>query len=67
MTGWPGSSASLEPRPARGFEEEEVRTIIPDVSVEKIGDEYVVFLNDDGIPRLRVSPLYRRLSGQEGV
>ena len=58
---------SLEPRPARGFEEEEVRTIIPDVSVEKIGGEYVVFLNDDGIPRLRVSPLYRRLIGQEGV
>ncbi len=57
---------SLEPRPARGFEEEEVRTIIPDVSVEKIDDEYVVFLNDDGIPRLRVSSLYRRLVGQEG-
>lgn len=58
--------ASLEPRPARGFEEEEIRTIIPDVSVEKISDEYVVFLNDDGIPRLRVSSLYRRLAGREG-
>ncbi len=58
--------ASLEPRPARGFEEEEIRTIIPDVSVEKISDEYVVFLNDEGIPRLRVSSLYRRLAGQEG-
>ena len=58
--------ASLEPRPARGFEEEEIRTIIPDVSVEKIGDEYVVFLNDEGIPRLRVSSLYRRLTGQGG-
>jgi RNA polymerase sigma-54 factor len=58
--------ASLEPRPARGFEEEEIRTIIPDVSVEKITDEYVVFLNDEGIPRLRVSSLYRRLAGQEG-
>ena len=58
--------ASLEPRPARGFEEEEIRTIIPDVSVEKITEEYVVFLNDEGIPRLRVSSLYRRLAGQEG-
>ena len=58
--------ASLEPRPARGFEEEEIRTIIPDVSVEKITGEYVVFLNDEGIPRLRVSSLYRRLAGQEG-
>ena len=58
--------ATLEPRPARGFEEEEIRTIIPDVSIEKIGEEYVVYLNDDGIPRLRVSSLYRRLTGQGG-
>jgi len=58
--------ASLEPRPARGFEDEEVRTIIPDVSVEKIGDEYAVFLNDEGLPRLRVSSFYRRLANQTG-
>ncbi|MCZ6625793.1 MAG: RNA polymerase factor sigma-54 [Deltaproteobacteria bacterium] len=57
---------SLEPKPARGFEEEEIRTIIPDVSVEKVDDEYVVFLNDEGVPRLRVSSLYRRMVGQEG-
>ncbi|HEY2986472.1 MAG TPA: RNA polymerase factor sigma-54 [Candidatus Binatia bacterium] len=58
--------ASLEPRPARGFDDEEIRTIIPDVSVEKIGDEYVVFLNDEGLPRLRVSSFYRKLAGQQG-
>lgn len=58
--------ASLEPKPAQSFEEEEVRTIVPDVSVEKMGNEYVVLLNDDGIPRLRVNPLYRRLASQEG-
>ncbi len=58
--------SSLEPKPARGFEQEEVRTILPDVFVEKIGGEYVVFLNDDGVPRLRVSSLYRRMVGQEG-
>jgi RNA polymerase sigma-54 factor len=55
---------SLEPKPARGFDTEEVRTIIPDVSVEKIGDEYVIFLRDEGLPRLRVSTLYRRLAAQ---
>jgi RNA polymerase sigma-54 factor len=59
--------ASLEPKPARAFEGEEARAIIPDVSVEKIDGEYVVLLNDEGIPRLRVSSLYSRLSGQEGV
>ncbi|MGH9892995.1 MAG: RNA polymerase factor sigma-54, partial [bacterium] len=57
--------ASLEPKPARGFEEEEVHAIIPDVSVEKMGDEYVVLLQDEGIPRLRVSALYRRLAGDK--
>ena len=57
--------ASLEPKPARGFEEEEAHTIIPDVSVEKVGDEYVVLLQDEGMPRLRVSALYRRLAGNK--
>jgi RNA polymerase sigma-54 factor len=56
--------ASLEPKPARGYGQEEVRTLIPDVYVEKIGDEYVVFLNDEGVPRLRISSLYRRMAGQ---
>lgn len=59
--------ASLEPRPARSFDAEELQTIIPDVSVEKIGGEYLVFLNEEGIPRLRVSSLYRRLTDQEGA
>jgi RNA polymerase sigma-54 factor len=57
---------SLEPKPARGFEQDEMRTIIPDVSVEKIGGEWVVFLRDEGMPRLRVSSLYRRLASQSG-
>ena len=58
--------ASLEPKPSRGFEQEEVRTVLPDVFVEKIGNEYVIYLNDDGVPRLRVSSLYRRIAGQQG-
>jgi RNA polymerase sigma-54 factor len=58
--------ATLEPKPARGFGEDQVRTVIPDVTVRKIGDEYVVFLNDEGVPHLRISSLYRRLAGAEG-
>jgi len=58
--------ATLEPKPARGFGDEQVRTIIPDVTVQKIGDEYMVLLNDEGVPHLRVSALYHRLSGAEG-
>src|SRR6266496_3331848 len=59
--------ASLEPKPSRGFEQDEVRTMLPDVFVEKVGDEYLIYLNDDGVPRLRVSLLYRRMAGQEGA
>src|ERR1043166_8271590 len=58
--------ASLEPKPSRGFEQEEVRIVLPDVFVEKVGDDYVIYLNDDGVPRLRISSLYRRMVGQEG-
>jgi len=57
---------SLEPKPARGFESGDVLTIIPDVFVEKNGDDYMVILHDDGMPRLRVSALYRRLAGRKG-
>jgi len=59
--------ASLEPKPSRGYEQDEVRTVLPDVFVEKIGGEWVIYLNDDGVPRLRVSSLYRRMAGQEGA
>ncbi len=59
--------ASLEPKPSRGFEQDEVRTVLPDVFVEKIGGEWIIYLNDDGVPRLRVSSLYRRMAGQEGA
>ncbi len=55
--------ACLEPKPARNHDNAEIHTIIPDVMVQKIADEYVVLLNDDGVPPLRVSPLARRLAG----
>lgn len=57
---------ALEPKPARNFTEEEVRYVIPDVHVHKLGDEYVVTLNEEGLPRLRVSQSYRRLLAEGG-
>ncbi len=51
----------LEPRPARNFTEETPQYIEPDVFVVKEGDEWVVRLNDESLPRLRISPYYRRL------
>ena len=52
---------SLDPRPGRRFSSERPQYIEPDVAVVKVGDEYVIQLNDDGMPRLRVSRAYRRM------
>ncbi len=51
----------LEPKPGRRFGANDSRYIAPDVVVHKMGSEYVVVLNEDGIPRLRVNSLYRSL------
>src|SRR5499433_1716536 len=52
---------SLEPKPGRRFATSDQRYIAPDVSIHKVGDDYVVVLNEEGIPRLRVNALYRSL------
>jgi RNA polymerase sigma-54 factor len=51
--------AELEPRPGRNFISEEPRYITPDVEVIKVGDDYFVRANDDGLPRLKISSFYR--------
>src|SRR5256712_2373512 len=57
---------SLEPKPGRRFGGSDSRYIVPDVVVHKMGNEYVVVLNEDGIPRLRVNSLYRSLLRNSG-
>ncbi|HXT52606.1 MAG TPA: RNA polymerase factor sigma-54, partial [Thermoanaerobaculia bacterium] len=52
---------NLETRPGRKFGTERAHYVEPDVAVIKIGDEYIIQLNDDGLPRLRVSKAYRRM------
>jgi RNA polymerase sigma-54 factor len=56
----------LEPKPGRRFGGSDSRYITPDVVVHKMGNEYVVVLNEDGIPRLRVNSLYRSLLRNNG-
>ncbi len=50
---------NLEPCPGRQFSSEEIQYIVPDIYVYKVDDEYVVTLNDEGMPRLRISSFYR--------
>lgn len=51
----------LEPIPGRAFSGEMAQIVIPDVYVFKMGDKWVVSLNEDGIPKLRVSEAYNHL------
>ncbi len=57
----------LEPFPARNFSETEPQYVEPDVLVFKEGGEWVVRLNDEGLPRLRISPYYRKLLSDPSV
>lgn len=54
----------LEPRPGRGFGGDDPVYVTPDIYVYKVGDEFHVMLNEDGLPKLRVNSMYREvLSG----
>jgi RNA polymerase sigma-54 factor len=59
--------SGLDPRPGRPYSQEDVHYITPDIFVYKISDEYVVVLNDEGLPNLRISTFYRQaLAGGGG-
>ena len=50
---------NLEPRPGRQFTDEEPQYINPDVFVYKVEDEFIIWVNDDGMPRLHVNNFYK--------
>jgi RNA polymerase sigma-54 factor len=52
--------ASLEPKPGRFYNDEETIYISPDVYVYKMGDEFFIVLNEDGLPKLRISAFYKQ-------
>jgi len=52
---------ALEPKPGRKFTSSHIQYIVPDVFVHKMADGYRVVLNEDGIPKLRLNSMYRRL------
>ena len=58
--------SKMDPKPGAVYSEEKVQSIIPDVYVVKSGDEYKIVLNDDGLPRLRISNFYREIMGGIG-
>jgi len=55
---------TFEPKPGRAFSIKPPQYIQPDVFIFKVNDEYVIQLNDEGTPRLRVSNQYRKMMHQ---
>jgi len=51
----------LDPKPGSRFNPQPSQYVIPDVYITKVENEFVVGLNDEGLPHLRISPTYRRL------
>jgi len=59
---------TLDPKPGLRYNKTEPKLIEPDVAFVKQGDEYLVLMNDEDLPQLRVSPTYRKLLHRgEGV
>jgi RNA polymerase sigma-54 factor len=57
---------TLDPKPGLRYNVGETRLIEPDVAIIKQGDEYLVVMNDDDLPQLRLNPAYRKLLTREG-
>jgi RNA polymerase sigma-54 factor len=51
----------MEPTPGRQFVDTSSQYITPDIYVFKMGDEWVIVQNEDGLPKLRVSPYYEQM------
>ena len=58
---------TLEPRPGRLYNREQTRLIEPDVVFTKRGGEWVVSMNEEELPSLRLSSRYRRMLTSEGT
>ena len=50
--------SGLDPKPGHIFAHDDVQYISPDIFVYKVGDDYIVTLNDEGLPMLRINPYY---------
>ncbi len=56
---------TLDPRPSRNYSNERPHYITPDVYVIKVGDNYEIIVNEDGMPRLRINSFYRDILNEK--
>jgi RNA polymerase sigma-54 factor len=57
----------LKPRPGTEFAEETEHYVVPEVFVSRVGDEFVVAVNNEEVPRLRISNAYKDLMARSTV
>ncbi|HLW99551.1 MAG TPA: RNA polymerase sigma-54 factor [Candidatus Acidoferrales bacterium] len=57
----------LDPRPGLRYNKTQPRLVEPDVYFRKVDDDWQVFLNEDDLPQLRLSPVYRRLLARDAA
>lgn len=57
----------LDPRPGQRYNQSTTRLIEPDVAFVKRGDEYVVVMNDENMPSLRLNSGYRKMLREKGT
>ncbi|HKD84080.1 MAG TPA: RNA polymerase factor sigma-54 [Terriglobales bacterium] len=58
---------TLDPRPGLRYNKVETRLIEPDVAFVKQGEEFIVLMNDEEVPQLRLNPSYRRLLSRDAA
>jgi RNA polymerase sigma-54 factor len=51
--------AAFEPKPGRPYSQDDTVFVTPDIYIVKVGDDYSVELNDDGVPKLKISHFYQ--------
>jgi RNA polymerase sigma-54 factor len=59
-----GCIRSLDPYPGRRYSSDEPVLIVPEVFIEKLDDDYVIYFADDGSPRLRLNIGYQQMLGR---
>jgi len=58
---------TLDPRPGLRYNKVQPRLIEPDVAFVKHGDEWLVIMNDEDLPQLRLNPAYKKLVTRDGT
>jgi RNA polymerase sigma-54 factor len=59
--------AVLEPKPGRDYGGSEPTYVVPDVYIQKVGDDFIVTLNESAVPRLRLASYYQRVLNDGSV